>query len=319
MASSVNEPLTIVNGAESSTLEDLNSLPFSSPSSSSSNSNSNQSNLDASTTPAQSTVVNTVPAESQGDSSLGSAVPEVSSSEPEVSGSSVPTVSDSEGEVPVISAPESEVPVSFVPAQLDQTATQLDQTATAPTPASALAHSSPPTLPDAASMDKASQPQPQSSPVIPIMAGVGALLVLLLLIVFLVYRLRRLRRRRIERIMNSLSVDFGYIEIVGGLRGKQREGAMGKLMGKNHSLDAGWAAGRPRTGNWDLALAMAQEFVLGEQHMQSQSESEFSWLHLEPDQKLESLPPRLPEPARIPGIRISECSTLAPSEYSIAI
>jgi len=301
MASSVNEPLTITNGVLPSTLEDLNSHPFSSPSSSSSNSNSNQSNLDASTTPVQFTVVNTLPTASQDDSSLGSAVP---------------TVSGSEDAVPVISVPDPDVPDSF-PTQQDQTATQQDQTATAPTPASALAHSPPPALPDSASMDKAPQPQLRSPPVLPIMAGVGALLVLVLLILFLVYRLRRLRQRRIDRVMDSLSVDFGYIEIVGGLRGKQREGAMGKLMGKNHSLDAGWAAGRPRTGNWDLALAMAQEFVLGEQHLQE--ESEFSWPLSEPDLQLESIPPKLPEPVRIPGIRISECSTLAPSEYSIAI
>jgi len=283
MASLVNKPLTITNSALSSTLEDLS---FSDPSSPSSNSNSNQSNLDASI-PVQSIVVKPTPA---GGASL------------------VDSATDS-GE-------EAE-PDSFD--FLDQT--QQDQTATAPAPASALAHSPPPAsvLPDSASMDRAPQQQQQQQQptlVVPIMAGAGALLLLVLLIIFMIFRLRRLRQRRIERIMNSISMDFGYIELVGGLRGKQREGVMGKLMGKDHSIDSG------RTGNWDLALAMAQEFVLDQQQqlqqLQQQSDpwSEFPEFN---HQIVEPLPPRLPEPVRIPGIRISECSTLAPNEFEIAI
>jgi len=279
MASLVNEPLTVTNSALSSTLEGL-------PSSSSSPSiHSSKSNLDASAP---------VVAASGGDSAS-----QVDSS----------SALSSDTVVPV---PESDSADSM-------DTSQQDLTTAGPTPASALAHSSPLVISDstaASSMGKSQQQQ--STLVVPIMAGAGVLLLLILLILLLAFRLRRLRQRRIQRIMHSLNVDFGYIEIVGGLRGKQREGAMGKLMGKNHSIDAGWPAssgGRPRTGNWDLALAMAQEFVLAEQQLQSTQ----GWYPDEPGQQLESLPPRLPAPLSIPGIRISECSTLAPSECSVAI
>jgi len=135
---------------------------------------------------------------------------------------------------------------------------------------------------------------------IPAIAIAGVLLFLILLTIFVVYRRRRTRHQRIERVMHTLSVDFGYIELVGGLRGKQREGAMGKYMAKNLSIDAGRPEKR-RTGNWELAMAMAQDFVL------TDGRNELPPL------------PVLPPLASIPGIRISDCSTLAGSEMSFEV